>query len=835
VSAEYLAKYGASVINNGYLIVPIVKGSKAPGLAYPAKKWSTIVSSPAKLEEWVGKGFGGNGIGILSSVSPGVDMDCQDESLVKQLREFVIDRLGDTIERVGLAPKTLLVYRADIQFPKVNSATFIDSMGRTAKLEVLGDGQQFVALHVHPDTKRPYKWVEKGGLKKGPHNTHRNTLPEITREDAEAIRDEFERLCRERGWPEKKTLKRLGSSGEINRDDPFIHDAAKVTDLSDAEIRGKLLAVPNSDEYETWLQIGMALYHQYDGGQEGLDLWHEWSATATNYDDKALDAKWGSFDIEGKKRPPMTARLILRLAGDEEQRIATEALAEAKEQIALTTTLNDLEKEASKLKHIAFTRPVREMLAGIVKAQFKKITGTMPPISVCREMVRYQDPQSGSEVPPWLVGYVYVQLDETFYNYKSRQSLSTKGFDQSYSRFMLSRAEMLEGKATPETLPSHMALNVFRIPTVANRMYMPGEDDLFTINGTPYVNFYSTDGLPEVAETISSSGMRCIERMEAHVRHLFRSVRDGDLLLDWIAYIVQTGQRVNWAPVIQGIQGDGKTWFSELLKAILGMNNVIVIKGKALEEQYNAWAEGHQIVFIEEVRLHGKNRFDAVNSLKTNITNTTVEIRRMRTDIYNVINQSSYFITSNSRDGLPIDATDTRYFPMFSRYQRKVDIQAFNAANPDYYTDLYQSLNEPGVLRKYFMERVLSEEFSATARAPVSASRSQMIELGKSEEIDAFEVALQEEPAMDFCDAMLDSALCGSKMTGHGSSAPLGLALNRMLDGAGFTTLGRVKVNGDSRRLWSRTPERFTTEDGLVDKEAIRAYFDNKEPDLTGL
>ena len=159
------------------------------------------------------------------------------------------------------------------------------------------------------------------------------------------------------GWPEKKTISRL--AGNIDRNDPFIHDAPKVTDLSDSEIRSRLLLVPNADEYETWLQIGMALYHQYDGSQEGLDLWHEWSSTAHNYDAKALDGKWGGFDVEGKKRPPMTARIILKLAGAEEERIATEALAETREKIADATSIKELEQVASEVKHIQFTRPVR--------------------------------------------------------------------------------------------------------------------------------------------------------------------------------------------------------------------------------------------------------------------------------------------------------------------------------------------------------------------------------------------------------------------------------------------------------------------------------------------
>src|SRR5688572_28102209 len=107
---QYLAKYGPAVISNGHLIVPIVQGSKAPGLDYPAKKWSGVRADAGKLAEWIDKGFAGNGISILAKRSPGVDIDCQDEDIVRQMHEFITARLGETIERVGLAPKTLLVY-----------------------------------------------------------------------------------------------------------------------------------------------------------------------------------------------------------------------------------------------------------------------------------------------------------------------------------------------------------------------------------------------------------------------------------------------------------------------------------------------------------------------------------------------------------------------------------------------------------------------------------------------------------------------------------------------------------------------------------------------------
>jgi hypothetical protein len=814
----YLRKYGLSVLSNGYNITPIVKGSKAPGINYPAKKWSEIEATPARLQKWFDNGAGDNGIGILTKTTPAVDIDCQDDALTRKMIEFVITRLGETIERIGLAPKTLLVYRTKKPFPKVNSDTFIDDSGRTAKCEILGDGQQFVALAIHPDTRKPYRWKNK----KGVHDTPVADLPEITHEDAKAIRDYFDKLARERGWREKKTLKRLGS-GTVDRDDPFIHDAPKV-DLNASDLRGRLLMVPNAEDYETWLQVGMGLYHQFEGDQEGLDLWHEWSGEAHNYDGPALDAKWGSFDVEGKHRAPTTARIILKLAQAEETRIITEQLEESIESINSAPTLERLKAACQPIKLIAFDKPTREMIAGKVKARYKDITDVNLTPTMAREMVRYENPENRN-APFWLEGFVYVQADETFYNTRTRQSLSTKGFDQSFARHMLTKKDQLEGKSTPDHVASHVALNVCRIPVVSNRMYMPGEGELFSIDDVPYVNSYSELGVPLLPETYSLSAKMAIKRVEKHVRHLFRSVRDGNILLDWIAYVVQTNNRVNWAPLLQGTQGDGKTYFYALLAAILGKDNVIVINGKRLEEHFNPWAEGHMIVFIEEIRLHGKNRWDAVNNLKPNLTNLMVEIRRMRTDVYNVINRSSYMLTSNSRDGLPVDPSDTRYFPLFSRWQSKESIDAFKRENPEYYSDLYATLHEAGALRKWFLEREIDPDFSAAARAPLSSYRAEMIELVKTEENEALEDALRENGSLDFCDQLMDASLVSEKLVGHGAAAPYGLAKKRMLSDAGFTYLGAMTVGGKTRKFWSKRPEMFQDEDGKVDTSKVRSWL----------
>ncbi len=73
----------------------------------------------------------------------GVDIDILDNSLALRVKQVFIDRLGFTpLQRVGKAPKVLLVYRVSSPMTKLS----------LHPIEVLASGQQFVAYGIHPDT-----------------------------------------------------------------------------------------------------------------------------------------------------------------------------------------------------------------------------------------------------------------------------------------------------------------------------------------------------------------------------------------------------------------------------------------------------------------------------------------------------------------------------------------------------------------------------------------------------------------------------------------------------------------------------------------------------------
>lgn len=821
MGAKYLKKYGLAVVENGYDICFIRPGEKRPF----GKEWESVKHGPKRIKAAIENGRGGYGIGVKTRMTPMVDIDCYDEDLVDHMIEVAQDLCGETLQRVGLAPKTGLVYRAEKPFVKTQSRVYIDDEGRAVKLEVLGDGQQFVAFHIHPDTEKPYKWLGDSIL-----DVEHDDLPVIDRDDALEIVAEFERQAKKRGWKEKSTVKRLtdqrNRGKEYHDDDVFISDKAKV-DLTPEQLLKKLHSVPNADDYDTWFHVGMALHHQFDGADEGLMMWHEWSSQAPNYDMDVLDEKWPTFAIEGKKREPITARFILKQAIQEEERLAGEELDDVRKEIKEASDHREFQDVMDKIKHIAFPPMVREALAHTLKERMKKAMDTAMPVGMIRRQIAFENPEHRS-TPAWLRNWVFIQQDESFYNQVTRQVLTTKAFDLSYGRFLLTKKDILEGIATPEHSASHIAVHRYQIPAVANKMYMPTEEEFFEANKLTYVNSYSDATVPDdVPDELSSREWKMCQRIEKHLEHLFPNDRDRKLLLSWFAYIVQTNGKINWSPVVQGVENDGKSFFARMMAVVLGGENVNAINGDSLAEQYTEWAEGCQFLIIEEVRLHGQDRFAIINRLKTYVANDMVTIRRMRTDKYKVINTVNYFLTTNFKDGVPVDENSTRYFPMFSRWQTKRALDRFNRENPDYYAKLHEVLAYGGALRRWLLDYELHEDFDPVNRATESTSLREMRYLNQTEEQETLIELLEDSQEPDVSWELVNSTKLQEMMADAGVPVPYGQSWKRLMSERGFSPLGKVKVKGKTYTFWSTTPEKFRSADGSTDTEKVR---DHAEP-----
>lgn len=147
---KYLAEKGHRILRNGYNVIPIQPGEKFPSV----KDWRGKPTTKNDLDKWVANGRASHGVGITTGDIILFDIDIPNRAVNRHMVDWCITHIGFAPERVGNPPKVGLMYRTSKPFSKITSKEYVDSDGNRAQLEILGEGQQFVAYHEHPDTKK---------------------------------------------------------------------------------------------------------------------------------------------------------------------------------------------------------------------------------------------------------------------------------------------------------------------------------------------------------------------------------------------------------------------------------------------------------------------------------------------------------------------------------------------------------------------------------------------------------------------------------------------------------------------------------------------------------
>lgn len=815
-----LGKYGTRLLENGYSILPIPAGRKAP----VEREWQKISADEKQIRKWVNGDYRNGNIGFHTKHTPAVDIDITDEEMAALMSAHVQEIVGKTMTRVGRAPKTLLVYRTSLPFQK-RKVTFLDAEGHEQAIEVLADGQQFVGIGTHPDTKKPYRWTS--GKDMNPLTVEAEFLPEITPDHIDEVFSVFRLEAQRRGW----TLKKHSAPSESralddDNDNALLEYKRPLENITEDQLREVLQWVPSNDDYEQWLKVGMALHHQFDGNEEGLQLWHEWSENAHNYDADVLERKWNSFHDE-IGRNITTAASLIKMAKENRQEHSKEQFEKIIRKVKETTSEVELigtlaQKWGRMLEHDYQV----DLLAGAIMEQVKQLSGRKVRIDLVRKAINEGYKNSNfnyKELPHWCSDVVYVDAEEEFYYMDNRLALSERAFNARNNRFLLTKKDRSNMEAVPEQQASPLALNVYQVPVVSGYVYLPGAERIVEWGGQKHVNTFNIEDVVPVPDKISSKARKAVEHVKRHFEISYPVEREREILLSWLAYTIKRmDKKIRWAVVVQGVDGGGKGFIGEMLMAILSRNNVEIVNAQALEEKYTSFFESRKVVVLEEARIHGTSRYAVMDKLKPFITNDVVSIRRMHKDTYNVPSVTSTMVLTNHGDALPVYDADRRYFVISTFFQTKQMIARFRERNPDHYDEIFNAIAyHAGAIREWLEDYPLHPEFDPDGHAPMTDAKARMIDMARNDDEDELEELIAESTDPEVCSLLLNVGRLRDLASDNSVGVPYGPKLSNFLGSKGFVYVGRARGgNGKQARYWSRSP------DAIV-KPNLQAWIDD--------
>jgi hypothetical protein len=663
------------LIEFGYYVVPIPGGHKGPVI----EGWQNLLITPDQVPLYWNQP--GMLIGCLHKNLACFDIDVYDEELTARILAEGFRRFPYALERVGEPPKSSIVLRVEepafrIRATEKHSIETDDGEIITAQVDVRTDTRQMVVYGKHPATGKPYTWP-RGEL----WATPLNALPIVTAQEAQSFRDWCNDTIRQWAGVQSPSVVSLSSfRGSLSNTNDRPSEAAFLKAL------GHVPASLGHDD--GWLQCLMGIHDFYNGSPQGLTVAQSWSSADPRYSPQEVETKWRSFEVgEGQ-----TYKTVLHFA-----------------------KLNGCNmSELWRMDH-----PPRVAALDDLAEDFQRIETPQAPTK-----------PDADEPKNDLTDWVFLSADNEFYNRFTGERMTVSAFNLAMGpitpaiEYDKPNGETASRKFPPsKTLVDHLGGKV-----VANTMYRPDQDDMFFwVDGIQYVNSYLPHTVPETDDIWEFSDAWVICRN--HIRNILGS--DSEIIISWMAHNVQKpGRKILWSPIIVGVQGDGKTTISKMLQAAMGRANVGPVSPEAMFSDFTGWAEGSCVRVLEEIRIHGNSRHNAMNKLKPLITNDSVEIVRKGRDGKQIANVTNYMALTNHMDALALDEGDRRWGVFKTRFQTRQDMLA--ELDDAYWQRLHTAIDKhPGTIRGWLLSidlngfnRVVGPETTDHKRAMIEAARS---------------------------------------------------------------------------------------------------------------
>lgn len=280
-------------------------------------------------------------------------------------------------------------------------------------------------------------------------------------------------------------------------------------------------------------------------------------------------------------------------------------------------------------------------------------------------------------------------------------------------------------KTTRDAWEAWTQSQLFACPQVDGVCFKPAlpERATVTVDGQQYINTYIPVEIPRKQGDASPFLM--------HLAKVLPDQRDRTILISYMAACVQhQGVKFQWAPLLQGVEGNGKTLFARCVEQAVGERYTHWPKAAKLSKEFNAWMLGKVFYAVEDIYVPDSKR-EILEDLKPMITGTRLEIELKGVDQFAGEICGNFMFNSNHRDAIRKTDNDRRFCLLFSAQQQASDLKR-DGMTGDYFPDLYKWLREGGyaIVNDLLYTYQIPAEFNPATdchRAPVTSTTHEAI------------------------------------------------------------------------------------------------------------
>ena len=426
----------------------------------------------------------------------------------------------------------------------------------------------------------------------------------------------------------------------------------------------------NTCDYDQWLEMGMALYHQTYGKK--FELWYKWSQLneekhGRKYGHEKMQAKWNSFATDPECKG-VTLRKILNQETYNKQRVLAVAYSKFMEAITNPVDLKRLQTDIQDDKYLFGDRDYKPVSKAYVKA-VKRCLGEE--LSLGDAVVALKPEHAVGGIKNYFFNnYLFRARDTMYISIKDRTELPRESMNFRY------------GSKMPQSNNGSKKVVHKVLTTESNGYVKPREMHGFTyvIHGAPviedkgrvYLNLFDPDSWPEVTTKFDIKNEIDATIRSMILKHM-RLLGNNDkklieLLVRHLGHLRQRpNQRIHWGYAISSIfQGVGKSTLQRMYRIVLGDAQVNTLSSNDIIDPFNQFASAPKLMsFIEEFEYTTtRERNKAIKNMKDYITSDVVSIRRMARASNAELAHTAYALFSNDEFVLGHESVGRRWVPM---------------------------------------------------------------------------------------------------------------------------------------------------------------------------
>jgi hypothetical protein len=318
---------------------------------------------------------------------------------------------------------------------------------------------------------------------------------------------------------------------------------------------------------------------------------------------------------------------------------------------------------------------------------------------------------------------------------------------------------------------------------ISGKDYVPGGPRMIPQDRWWSLNTYQDPGLDETR----------IEEVEQVFLEHVSYLAGGDNaqtqhLVNYLASVCQSPEKIKHAVLIISRQGVGKTLLADAMEGALGRTNFCSDKFARVNAKFNEHIHDKQLLVIEELQ---SDKREAYNDIKTLITETRGKAEPKGKAVRETRHPVGILIFSNDDVPILVEESDRRFYVL-----KVSDVQREQAAYDEFARVV---LENPGALRG-FLKSIDISAFNRMGRPPETEAKRELLKNSRGHAEDLVEEAVSQRLGPGFLDVTTE-AQWREYLRAQGKPLPPN-KVGAILLGQGLKRTQIRIGDGTKRRVW---------------------------------